>query len=867
MALSAGDKLASYEILSKLGAGGMGEVYRARDHRLERDVAAKVISSAYGDVKRFEVEAKALAALNHPNILAIYEFGEHEGHPYIISELVQGEPLRAGMGKLSLRQTLDIAAQICDGLGAAHAVGIAHRDLKPENVMLTREGVVKILDFGLAQRRPPAPKPDEATLTVATVHGMVMGTVGYLSPEQATGEASGPLSDIFSMGVMLYEMLGGKRPFQRSSQPESLTATIREDPEALPESVAPGLRQIVTRCLEKLPAKRFQSAADLAFALRALTASVLTTGVAGVPVARRKNWILYSTIAACLACLMAGLATRQALSGPESFPPTALHTTAFASAPEPELFPEFSPDGKFVAYIRRSLGNGQLIVRALTSPPTEPLAKAWSNPRWSPDGNRIYYRTYYSSTGGSVWSVTPSGGEPQPVLNGVPSDITLSPDGNHLLFTRPSESKKWKIFDSSPPGAEPKPIADSPAAPNTSIEVGRFSPDGASVLVIATSGSRRDLWLMPFPVGSPRHLLGSEGPTDIAWYPDSRHIVFRKNSPSGGSEIRASGIDNAESSYLLLRTVDPIGSLSLSPDGRKLVYSNGPSSRYVMEYDLDTRQSARWGEARTQSILGNYSADGTQLLLGSITGTNTSLHVRSPGGERAILDDSRINLNSYPRLSPDGKRIAYIADEQLWVFAGGGKPVRLSAAPGSLLAPCWSNDGKQLAFVRRDGSKLSLVRIPSGGGEETVVAKEVAGTTCAWFRDDRWIAQTGGLIGLTDTVSGEARIIQGPRTRAGLFNDKGQLYVWRFYGAGKEGLALIDVPSGRELKSDPLPVPPTEGEVFIIHPSGRRVAYTSLDLAYDLWMMDMPQPAAGLTRLWRKWTLPPEPPVAAQAPQ
>jgi len=148
-----------------------------------------------------------------------------------------------------------------------------------------------------------------------------------------------------------------------------------------------------------------------------------------------------------------------------------------------------------------------------------------------------------------------------------------------------------------------------------------------------------------------------------------------------------------------------------------------------------------------------------------------------------------------------------------------------------------------------------------------VVTKEGAGTTCAWSLDDRWIAQTGGRIGLTDAVSGETRIIQGPRTRAGLFNDKGQLYVWRVYGPGKEGLALIDVASGRELKSDPLPVPPTEGEVFIIHPSGRRVAYTSLDLAYDLWMMDMPQPAAALTRLWRKWTLPPELPDAAQAPQ
>ena len=384
---------------------------------------------------------------------------------------------------------------------------------------------------------------------------------------------------------------------------------------------------------------------------------------------------------------------------------------------------------------------------------------------------------------------------------------------------------------------------------------------------------------MPFPNGSPRLLQKHSPGVEAAWYPDSRHVVFV--SRSGESrEIRTAAIENLESSYLLLRSGDPIMSLSLSANGRKLVYSNGPSSRYVVEYDLDTRQSARLSEARTQSILGNYTADGTQLLLGSHGGPNPSLRVRSPGGERVILEDPRIDLSSYPRLSPDGKRVAYFADGYLWAFAGGGNPVRLSAAPWLFThAPCWSNDGKHLAYTR-DGAKAFLMRIPSGGGDEKPVADMAAAhsspgsrrtlvikPTCAWSPDGKWIAQAGGTrIGLTDAVSGETRIVEDIRTRAAIFNDKGQLYVWRVYGPGKEGLAVIDVPSGRELRSDPLPSPPTEAEEFTIHPSGRRVAYTSLALAYDLWMMDMPQPATGLARLWKKWTLPPEPPLAAPPP-
>ena len=278
MTLSAGTRLGPYEILGAIGAGGMGEVYRARDPRLGRDVAIKVLPASYSAdadrLRRFEQEARAAGILNHPNITAVYDVGEHGGAPYVVQELLEGETLRDRLsgGPIGHRRAIEYALQIAHGLAAAHEKGIVHRDLKPENLFVTPDGLVKILDFGLAKSVSPAPAGQTSTDTsAATKSGIMLGTTGYMSPEQVRGGAVDHRSDIFSFGVILYEMLSGERPFQRQSDIETLMAVLREEPPRLDRPgvlVAPELAEIVGHCLEKSPAERFQSARDIAFALR-----------------------------------------------------------------------------------------------------------------------------------------------------------------------------------------------------------------------------------------------------------------------------------------------------------------------------------------------------------------------------------------------------------------------------------------------------------------------------------------------------------------------------------------------------------------------------------------------------------------------
>ena len=295
--LIAGAKLGPYEIVAPIGAGGMGEVYRARDPRLGRDVAIKVVLAAFAAdserVHRFEQEARAAAALNHPNILAVYDIGQHApsthsassgqaAAPYIVSELLEGDTLRERLsaGPLPVRKALDYAIQVARGLAAAHEKGIVHRDLKPENVFVTTDGRVKILDFGLAKLIEAEPgvagMSALATVPPQTLAGLVLGTVGYMSPEQARGLTADHRADIFAFGAVLYEMLSGRRAFQRDTGADTMIAIVRDEPPDLPvadRQIPPALQRLVSRCLEKTPAARFQSASDMAFALEALSSS------------------------------------------------------------------------------------------------------------------------------------------------------------------------------------------------------------------------------------------------------------------------------------------------------------------------------------------------------------------------------------------------------------------------------------------------------------------------------------------------------------------------------------------------------------------------------------------------------------------
>ena len=360
MPLSVGDKLGPYEILTRLGAGGMGEVWKARDTRLDRIVAVKISQGNFDE--RFEREARAIAALNHPNICQLYDVGPN----YLVMEFVEGSPIARADG---IRKLLDLGVQIADGLAAAHAGGILHRDLKPDNILVTREGRVKILDFGLAKSITSRPA-ENATLTIGiTDPGTVVGTVNYMSPEQARGAVNlAPQSDQFSFGVVLYELATGKRAFQRGSAAETMTAIIREDAEPLPGNVPAPLRWVIERLLAKEPSERYDSTRDLYRELkqardRLSQATSAQTPAAAVSSPKRKRGLVLG--AGAVACLAAGSALTLFLNPPSVAAPdlSAYKFTALSRAEAEERSPRWSPDGKSIAYTTRVHGVMQVFTK------------------------------------------------------------------------------------------------------------------------------------------------------------------------------------------------------------------------------------------------------------------------------------------------------------------------------------------------------------------------------------------------------------------------------------------------------------------------------------------------------------------------
>src|SRR5271170_1735940 len=423
MTLAAGAKLDSYEVLGLLGAGGMGEVYRARDSVLKREVAIKVLPSFVSQdpdrLRRFEQEAQAAAALNHPNILAVHQFGSFEGAPYLVSELLVGGTLREALdhGPLPVRKTIDYGVQIAHGLSAAHEKGIVHRDLKPENLFVTKEGRVKILDFGLAKFTRRQPDVGGAAPTQATEPGVVVGTVGYMSPEQVRGKTVDHRTDVFAFGAILYEMLAGKRAFQRSTSADTMAAILNEDPPGISQivqSTPPGLQRVVHRCLEKNPEQRFQSASDLAFALEALSESGISSGVALPAPARR--WpgkaIAWATGAVVILVTVATVLYLHRKSRSDHSPLTLAHSqiTFLGDAYEPAI----SPDGRSVAFVIRPPGEDmKLMVQDLSGGPSLELMHSTNleHPSWAPDGSKLLFTaTTEQQERGALFVVSRLGG-------------------------------------------------------------------------------------------------------------------------------------------------------------------------------------------------------------------------------------------------------------------------------------------------------------------------------------------------------------------------------------------------------------------------------------------------------------------------
>ncbi|MGA3088308.1 MAG: serine/threonine-protein kinase [Acetobacteraceae bacterium] len=451
MNLTSGTKLGPYEIVSLLGAGGMGEVYRARDPRLRREVAVKVLPQALSldsdRMRRFEQEALSTAALNHPNILAVFDIGTSEGSPYVVSELLEGETLRERLrsGSIPVRKTLDYALQVAHGLAAAHEKGIIHRDLKPENLFVTKDGRVKILDFGLAKLTQADPGSHTSMATVthgATEAGAVLGTAGYMSPEQVRGMVLDPRSDIFSFGAILYEMLSGKRAFHDDTPADTMSSILKEEPPELSETnrnVSPALERIVHHCLEKNPESRFHSASDIAFDLEhlsGLSGSTARLAAAEAAVQPRRRLVIGIAAGLVVAGAVYGLGWWRGGAGraPQAeYGQITFRTGAIGNA-------RFTPDGSIVYSASWEGGDNQLYMSRTDDPGSRELGIKDAELLSISKGGELAIRLNtvghggYARTG-TLARVPLSGGTPREVLDNV-GDADFSTNGDSMAIIR-----------------------------------------------------------------------------------------------------------------------------------------------------------------------------------------------------------------------------------------------------------------------------------------------------------------------------------------------------------------------------------------------------------------------------------------------
>jgi Tol biopolymer transport system component len=773
MASVAPKKLGPYEILSPLGSGGMGEVYRARDPRLNREVAVKILR---GDLAsdpqrraRFEREAQTVAGLNHPNIVALFEVGNDDGVEYSVSELVDGEPLRSLIqpggvrAPLPVRRVVDLSTQLADGLAAAHAAGIVHRDLKPENIMVTRDGRVKILDFGLARQMPP-PNPASGSASASdadtilqsqlavpnlTNPGMVLGTAAYMSPEQARGLETGYRSDQFSFGLIVYEMLSGKQAFTRPSPVETMAAIVREEPPPLDPKIPVILRWILDRCLEKDSTQRFDSTRDLYQQLRILRehfseASSSGAGLSGeqpaTTTARRR--IHPALLAAALLLALGVGAAATWLLTPQPLRLDRYKLTPFAV--EVAAGGVWSPDGKTVAYASKAGSDYEVFLRDITQPTPHQITqkKGFNIPiGWDPDGVHIIFfhrgkedlKTYFTSVsrvGGATTTIITSSDQWGFAAAISPDGHTLArfgigADGMFHLFISDPIGSPWKDY-----GPLPSPIKGVFNSPNLS-----FAPGGKRLLLAYDGVNGEDfIWLLPYPYGSGRpsrvfqtmpHALSTP---QFSWLPDGKHlIVATSTEPSQSTQLWLARLGSESMQQLTVGSAFA-GNASVSPDGKKIVYTQMQYDFDVVSISTDTGDVAPIISTAMNEYMPQYAATGGRLVYVTDRGGATEIWLREPDAStRPLVSPADIpggvKFIMAPALSPDGSRVIFSVTPptgvpRLWMTSvSGGNPIRVTNASDNVgeYPGDWSPDGSRFVFRTYANGQPGLAVVTTDG--------------------------------------------------------------------------------------------------------------------------------------------------------
>jgi len=755
MPLSPGTRLGQYEITSPLGAGGMGEVYRARDLTLGREVAIKVlpedVATDRDRLRRFEQEARAAAALNHPNILAIYGFSPaEEKAPYLVCELLQGQALRERLqqGAMPVRNAVEIGLQTAKGLAAAHSRGIIHRDLKPENIFLTRDKVVKILDFGLAKVSAPLSAGRQSALATASITepGVVLGTVGYMAPEQVRGEAVDQRSDIFSLGAILYELLTGGHAFQGKTSADIMSAILKEEPAELTSAapnIPPALTRIVHRCLEKDPADRFQSARDLAFNLELLSRGESSSTAAMALPAKRARRVL-APLLVSLAVMAAAAAGFFAGRGPgqqagESAPVQLKRLTDFVGMEE---FPALSPDGKSLAFTADIGGRRQVWVRLLSGgPPLEVTHDEADHlyPRWSPDSSSlIYFSPSLEPDGeGKIWQIPALGGTARPLVTTI-GGADLSHDGKHIAYFQANQGT-LELEVADPDGSNPHRLAA--LAPEYNYSYLRWSPDDKKLGFQRGRTFDYDVLYIPAAGGEPQPVTRDGTPLEgFAWLPDSSGVVYSSSRGDTVLYLRTMNLWSVEIGGKNLRQLT-FGETSYnSPDVDR--QGNVVASRRQIQLDIwrypvdgDPMENVHRGVQITQQtgrVETPSAAPGDrELVYLSDIGGHGNLWVRNLETQQdrqlTFEHDPQITIG-VPVWSPDGKYIAYVKrglvgwNVDLWLMnADGSNPHKVAGGGGWA---CWSPDSKWLYFAPPTAKGFEIDKVSPEGGSLVAVREE-----------------------------------------------------------------------------------------------------------------------------------------------
>ena len=861
-----GRTLLHYNILEKLGEGGMGVVWKARDTHLDRFVAVKVLpAEKLMDAerkRRFVQEAKAASALNHPNIVHIYDIAEADGTPFIAMEYVVGKTLGEVIGRKGLRasEALRCGVQIADALDKAHAAGIVHRDLKPSNIMVTSDGVVKVLDFGLAKLAEPAHADNGETRTLKeekplTEEGTIVGTVAYMSPEQAEGKQIDARSDIFSFGAVLYEMVTGRRAFHGDSKLSTLSAILKEEPGPLAPEVPRDLEKIIVRCLRKDPGRRYQHADDLKLALVELKEES-DSGKLGVPAvtgAETRRTRLSLLLAAALLLIAIGLGTwilwfrSTTVAAPKIIPLT--------SYPGQQTDPALSPDGKQVAFswdgeksdnfdIYIKLVEAGAPLRLTTNPALE------GSPAWSPDGGRIAFLRFLGSTA-DILVIPALGGQERKLgqITTSSSGLSWSPDGKFVAVAGRSANRNAGIYLVSVETGEKRLVSSPP------IEYGgdfspSFSPDGRSLALIRSrSFGSDDIYVVPMSAdgqaaAQPRRITSSQSFLGgLDWAPDGRSLVF-SDFGSGGGALRIVAVAGGQPSPL--SGAGEYGQApSVSRHGNRLVYQRSVVDRNIWRIpgpNADNRKPApeKWIASTEYDGEPQYSPDGKRIAFASArSGTHEIWTCASNGREVAQLTSLGGPFAGSPRWSPDGRWIAFDAPKAgktdiFVISAEGGAPRLLTPGTANNIRPSWSNDGKWIYFGSNPAGEWEIWKAPAQGGNAVRVTK-ASGNEAFESPDGKLIfyskPQTPGIWSVSVEGGPEALVLEKPTSniwavaKDGIcfFDWKDALHpVMQFYNfRDRRSTIVYEFPRGTNLSP--------AGTSLSVSPDGSWILYQQLD--------------------------------------